>query len=774
MSTTTPTAPTTVVVAVNAGGNGRGNGSKRAVRWAVENLLSRADRFVLVHVMSTVTHIPTPSGNRIPIKELDAIVVARYMDDVRERAQEFFTQYKKFYRAGELTFETLLLECDNVAAGLVDYVSKSGVRSLVMGSESMSRFWRKIKGPGITQIVLKGAPDTCDVYIVSKRRVKTKLASSLTSSMLLSTDITTSGLPSNSSIPVVLTTGNTPLHSFSSIEQSTGPSSCSEISLSVSSSDTFVAYNTDRDCSNNGVNHWRSITSASPDHISLGQVSVPDTHVSYETFDLHNEVEQLRLELQTTLDLYSTACEDLVHAQKRVRLLSSECVEEAEKITAATEREETLRKIAELEKMKHLQAMREVQAAKSLLARESHERRIAELNALKELKERRRVVEELMSSERGTRKYTAEEIKEATDFLSEEKVVGEGGYGKVYKGILDHTSVAVKVLREDATDKKEEFLREVRILSQLRHPNLVLLLGVCPEIGCLVYEYMENGSLEEHIFRHNGRAPLPWFARFRIAFEVACGLAFLHSRKPEPIVHRDLKPGNILLGRNYVSKISDVGLAKLIYDNVPDSVTMFGNSLLAGTLYYIDPEYQRTGTVRPKSDLYSFGMIILQLLTARHPNGLLLVMENAIESGSLAYILDDSITDWPLAEAEELTKLALECCKLRCRDRPDLETGVLPVLKKLADIADASMKVERNSIFAPSHYFCPILHEIMDDPFVAGDGFTYERRAIEAWLERHDISPVTKHKLQHFNLTPNMTLLTAIQEWRCRLASKNA
>ncbi|KAK9697259.1 hypothetical protein RND81_08G025500 [Saponaria officinalis] len=748
--TTTSATSTTVAVAVNAGGNGRGNGSKRAVRWAVENLLSRADRFVLVHVMSTITHIPTPSGNRIPIKELDAIVVARYMDDVRERAQEFFTQYKKFYRAGELTFETLLLECDNTAAGLVDYVSKSGVRSLVMGSESTNRFWRKIKGPGITQIVLKGAPDTCDIYVVSKRRVKTKLASSLTSS------------------------SNTPLHSFSSIEQSTGPSSCSEISQSISSPDTFVAYNIDRDFSNTGVNHWRSITSTSTDHISSGQISVPDTHVSYEKFDLHNEVEQLRLELQTTLDLYSTACEDLVHAQKKVRLLSSECVEEAEKISAATEREETLRKIAELEKMKHLQAIREVQAAKSLLARESHERRVAELNALNESKERRRVVEELMSSERGTRKYTSDEIKEATDFLSDTKVVGEGGYGKVYKGILDHTSVAIKVLREDATDKKEEFLREVRILSQLRHPNLVLLLGVCPEIGCLVYEYMENGSLEEHIFRHNGRAPLPWFARFRIAFEVACGLAFLHSRKPEPIVHRDLKPGNILLGRNYVSKISDVGLAKLIYDNVPDSVTMFGNSLLAGTLYYIDPEYQRTGTVRPKSDLYSFGMILLQLLTARHPNGLLLVMENAIESGSLAYILDDSITDWPLAEAEELTKLALECCKLRCRDRPDLETGVLPVLKKLADIADASMKVERNSIFAPSHYFCPILHEIMDDPFVAGDGFTYERRAIDAWLERHDISPVTKHKLQHFNLTPNMTLLTAIQEWRCRLASKNA
>ncbi|KAK9715714.1 hypothetical protein RND81_06G184600 [Saponaria officinalis] len=749
---------TTVAVAVNAGGNGRGNGSKRAVRWAVENLLCRADHFVLVHVMPTITHIPTPSGDRIAIKELEATVRAKYIEDVRQKSQDIFAQYKKLYKPGEPSFETLLIEYDNGAAGLIDYISKSGVRSLVMGSESMNRFWRKIKGPGLPQIVMKGAPDTCDIFVVSKRRVKTKLARSFTSSMVLSKDVLVSELPTSSEIPVEFTSGNTPLQSSSSIEQS----------------DQYDAFNIDHDFSTGDVNHWRSVTSSNPEHISSGNISVPDTHVSYEKFDLHSEVEQLRFELQTTLALYSSACEDLLQTQKKVKVLSSECDEEAEKINVATEREETLMKIAELEKLKHLQAVKDVKAAKNLLAQESYERRIAELNAQKQSKERRRIVEELISNERGTRKYSIDEIEIATGFLSEERVIGEGGYGKVYKGILDHTSVAIKVLREDATDKKEEFLREVGILSQLRHPNLVLLLGVCPEKGCLVYEYMENGSLEEHIFRHNGRPPLPWFARFRIAFEVACGLAFLHSKKPDPIVHRDLKPGNILLGRNHVSKISDVGLAKLIYDDVPDSVTMFGNSLLAGTLYYIDPEYQRTGTVRSKSDLYSFGMILLQLLTARHPNGLLLVMENAIESGSLGYILDDSIVDWPLNEAEELTKLALECCKLRCRDRPDLETVVLPVLKKLADVADACMKVERNSIFAPSHYLCPILHEIMDDPHVAGDGFTYERRAIEAWLERHDISPVTKHKLQHFNLTPNITLLTAIQEWRCRLASKKA
>lgn len=237
---------------------------------------------------------------------------------------------------------------------------------------------------------------------------------------------------------------------------------------------------------------------------------------------------------------------------------------------------------------------------------------------------------------------------------------------------------------------------------------MVLLLGACPESGCLVYEYMENGSLDDHIY-HRTTKPLPWSTRFRILFQVACGLVFLHNSKPEPIIHRDLKPGNILLDRNYVSKIGDVGLAKLVTDVVPDNVTEYRDSILAGTLLYMDPEYQRTGTIRPKSDLYAFGIITLQLLAGRHPNGLLVKFENGIGSGSFLDILDKSVTDWPVAEAEELARLGLDCCRLRCRDRPDLETEVLPVLKKLADFADDSLKVERNNDDAPIHYYCPIL-----------------------------------------------------------------
>jgi len=251
---------------------------------------------------------------------------------------------------------------------------------------------------------------------------------------------------------------------------------------------------------------------------------------------------------------------------------------------------------------------------------------------------------------------------------------------------------------------------QVEILSQLRHPNLVLLIGFCPEIGCVVYEYLKNGSLEDQLFNHsNGRQPLHWFLRIRIIFEVSCGLAFLHSRNPEPIVHRDLKPANILLDRSYAGKIGDVGFAKLLSDLVPDWQTEYRETVVAGTLYYMDPEYQQTGTVRPKSDVFALGVIMLQLLTGRRPNGLIVSAENAVRNGSLRDILDRSQGDWPAEEAEMLARLGLKCTALKCRDRPDLESEVLPELDEILHrVASAAVKLRSPKPSVPSHFICPV------------------------------------------------------------------
>lgn len=224
-----------------------------------------------------------------------------------------------------------------------------------------------------------------------------------------------------------------------------------------------------------------------------------------------------------------------------------------------------------------------------------------------------------------------------------------------------------------------------------------------------MYEYMENGSLEDQLINNKGQQSLHWFLRIQIIFEVACGLAFLHATKPEPIVHRDLKPGNILLDKNYVSKIGDVGLAKLISDIVPEGLTEYRDTAVAGTLYYMDPEYQLTGTIRPKSDVYALGIIILQLLTGKRPHGLILSAEEAIKKDSISDVLDSSQIDWPIAEAEILAKLAVRCTALKCRDRPSLESEVLPEIESILSRITASPTLRSPNAAVPSHFICPIL-----------------------------------------------------------------
>ncbi|KAF2317709.1 hypothetical protein GH714_039626 [Hevea brasiliensis] len=218
---------------------------------------------------------------------------------------------------------------------------------------------------------------------------------------------------------------------------------------------------------------------------------------------------------------------------------------------------------------------------------------------------------------------------------------------------------------------------------------MVLLLGAVPEYGILVYEYMAKGSLDDRLFRRGDTPVLPWQLRFRIAAEIATGLLFLHQTKPEPLVHRDLKPGNILLDHN-VCKISDVGLARLV-PAVAENVTQYHMTSTAGTFCYIDPEYQQTGMLGVKSDVYSLGIMLLQIITARPPMGLTHIVEQAIENGAFKEILDPAVPDWPIEEALTFAKLALQCAELRRKDRPDLGKVALPELDKLRSFAQANM-----------------------------------------------------------------------------------
>jgi serine/threonine protein kinase len=407
-------------------------------------------------------------------------------------------------------------------------------------------------------------------------------------------------------------------------------------------------------------------------------------------------MKRLRLELKQTMDMYSTACKEALNAKQKAMELQRWKAEEEQRTHDARLTEESAMALIEREKAKAKAAMDAAEASQRIAELEVQKRITAEKKLLKEAEDRknRGGGGGGMSHEIRYRRYSIEEIEHATDRFNDARKIGEGGYGPVYKGHLDHTAVAIKVLRPDAAQGRSQFQQEVEVLSCIRHPNMVLLLGACPEYGCLVYEYMANGSLDDCLFRRGGGGGpvIPWQHRFRIAAEIATGLLFLHQTKPEPLVHRDLKPGNILLDRNYVSKISDVGLARLVPPNVADNVTQYRMTSTAGTFCYIDPEYQQTGMLGVKSDVYSLGVMLLQIITAKPPMGLTHHVGRAMERGALADMLDPAVPDWPVEEAQCLAEMALRCCELRRKDRPDLGSAVLPELNRLRALGEDNMQ----------------------------------------------------------------------------------
>ncbi|KAI5062113.1 hypothetical protein GOP47_0022652 [Adiantum capillus-veneris] len=371
-------------------------------------------------------------------------------------------------------------------------------------------------------------------------------------------------------------------------------------------------------------------------------------------------------------------------------------------------------------------------------------RKEAEERASKEATARREAILKLRKEQKYS-VYTFQEIQIATDNFCEENKLGQGGYGPVYKGKLHHMTVAIKVLAREGSQGRKEFEKEVELLSHIRHPHLVMLLGACPEHGCIVYDYMANGSLEDRLYCKDNTPPLPWYVRFRICLEVATALLFLHSR-PQPVVHRDLKPGNILLDQHFVSKISDVGVAKLVPNNVTLNTTIYKETVLVGTSVYIDPAYLQTGVVTRESDVYSLGIIMLQLLTGQKPMGVTDLVEEALDCGRVEDVLDKIAGEWPLAEASALAHLSLQCADPRRKHRPNLETKILPELERLqrvadmaaASVASAGPSSSGRTNIIPGSFFCPISQEIMENPHIAADGFTYEHDAIKLWLRTNN------------------------------------
>nr|XP_010908391.1 probable serine/threonine-protein kinase PBL21 isoform X1 [Elaeis guineensis]XP_010908393.1 probable serine/threonine-protein kinase PBL21 isoform X1 [Elaeis guineensis] len=221
------------------------------------------------------------------------------------------------------------------------------------------------------------------------------------------------------------------------------------------------------------------------------------------------------------------------------------------------------------------------------------------------------------ASQSGARSFAFRDLAMASQNFKVANLIGEGGFGRVFKGRLDSGEVvAIQQLNHYGLQGSKEFLVEVLMLIMLRHENLVSLIGYCAEGDerLLVYEYMPLGSLEKQLFDLSpGKQPLDWNARIKIAVGAAKGLTYLHDVANPPVIYRDLKAANVLFDNDFTPKLSDFGLAKLgpVGDNTHVSTRVMG------TYGYCDPEYANSGKLTIKSDVYSFGMLLLELITGR-------------------------------------------------------------------------------------------------------------------------------------------------------------
>ncbi|XP_018828359.1 wall-associated receptor kinase 2-like isoform X2 [Juglans regia] len=277
--------------------------------------------------------------------------------------------------------------------------------------------------------------------------------------------------------------------------------------------------------------------------------------------------------------------------------------------------------------------------------------------------------------------FSAEQLEKATNNYDKSRVLGHGGFGTVYKGVLsDDRVVAIKKSNIVDQSQIEQFINEMVVLIKINHKNVVKLLGCCleTEVPLLVYEFITNGTLFDHIHNKNLSSSLSWEKRLKVALETAGALSYIHFETSMSIIHRDVKTTNILLDDNHTAKVSDFGASRL----VPLDHTRL-TTVVQGTLGYLDPEYFHTSQLTEKSDVYSFGVVIAELLTGEKAlsmdrpeseRNLAMYFVTAIKEDRLLQIIDDQILrESNIEEIKEVANIAKRCLKVRGEDRPSMK-----------------------------------------------------------------------------------------------------
>ncbi|KAH7404439.1 hypothetical protein KP509_15G025700 [Ceratopteris richardii] len=717
-------------------GKGRSKGLG-ALKWAIENGFIPAEAHVyLLHVRPPVRLIPNPLGGKVPIEHVSSETVKKYKEDRLMKTMKRFDEYAQLCMRHTITYDVCYSENDSVHQELLNQISKLMITDLLLEKPSQSFISRVVGSESISSYLSKNAPSFCKVVIIRNNRLYSTNDSGSSSSgpsmsspagSMKSVSMASDSSTRNANIVEVLDVSEFAIpHDIEITSQRSFTESSTLEVLSSRNSLQEIEY-AQADLKPDFQRAHQGVVPSSGFEFSLLQHQVTERNLSHcwsqggeapEKFQMAEEMVETAMrkvaEYQRQRDAalceaktasyrafcYQKELEELTAvaqlAFKDREILDKKLHEEISVHNATKKELETTRRTLRAFVRKAEIAVKECQIEKSRCEEVSLDLKehIKELERKLQLRKVGELAEEmcsegLASEASGSREVqnvwwecSFEEIQKATENFSEKNKLGYGTYGQVYKGTLRQTTVAVKVLAQEGILDHAEFQKKIKLMTCLHHPHLVMLLGACLDKGCLIYEYMNNGSLEQRLYNEGVTTPLPWFTRFRICLEVARALLFLHSY-PQPIVHKNLKLSNVLLDHQFVSKLTDTRMVEVMPSNSTSGAAAAEETQLTGKMAYVDPDYQRTAVWTCDADVYSLGVLMLQLLTKRSPLGIAALMEKVLDSEQLDKVLDKSAGKWPLREARAVASLGLRCMNSRPEDRPTLSNDVLPVLESV-------------------------------------------------------------------------------------------
>nr|GMC64847.1 U-box domain-containing protein 32 isoform X1 [Ipomoea batatas] len=639
---------------------------KSTLYWAVKSFSRK--RICLLHVHQP-TQLLSAMDGKLSNTKLKQAAVKACQELERQKMHKLINQYLVFLDQAGIQGDKMWLEMNDVEKGIVQVIREQNIRWLVMGAAAEKYYSKDLNvgsvlpspselssprrnGDTVTLDELAKGSDDENADNCQETSTSVKVMNELKSTTSMSVETKEKNSPSD--------LGNQcQAHMF----RSWSPPQLEEKSNRETTDDRSKLEHAITDAENakqrafeESLRRWR----AEEETMEAIREAEASEKVCAEEVKRRKEIEEMLAlqtqELEKLKVQHNQVSEELQMIKEQEPALQdqikqSSCVEKEleEKIIQAVELLITFKARRDALKMERDTAIRE-------------------LNILKKL------VKEDNADFLGLRffEFSFSDITEATKNFDPSLKIGEGNFGSVYKGILRHLKVAIKMLPSNGSISDSEFEYEAEALSRVRHPNLVTLIGYCSESRSVVYEYLDNGNLEYHLFSQARSRLLHWQYRIRIAIEICSALIFLHASSP-CLVHGNLKPSNILLDAKFVSKISDLGIIRLISKSGnPFNCTTPSTMDNPEASIYVDPDFVKEGDQTAKSDVYAFGIVILQLLTARPASGIVRdvyccsgkeVMEDPyIAAEGFLHYEADAIKGWLYSghETSPMTNLTLD------------------------------------------------------------------------------------------------------------------